>query len=100
MAVRTVTAAAVFTAAAAVYVAVLVRQERRLRREAVVQRLMAGCAHRDNEALREQLEGFRLRLGPLLAAPSVAGAGVVVDEYGSRSGCRDEQGSPMEGGSR
>jgi len=57
-----VSAVAVFTAAAVV-LAVLRGRERRLRREAVSERLMAGCASRDVVALREQVEGFRARLG-------------------------------------
>lgn len=71
MAVRCVVAAAVFTAA--VVVCVLVRRDRRLRRESVSQRLMAGCAHRDNAALAAQITAFEERLGPLLGAEEVAG---------------------------
>jgi hypothetical protein len=54
--------------AAAVVVCALVRRDRRLRREVVSQRLMAGCAHRDNAALVAQVEAFERRLGSLLGA--------------------------------
>ena len=60
--VLSVSAAAVLAAAVAVYAA-LCGRERRLRREVVSERLMAGCTSRDVVALREQLEGFRARLG-------------------------------------
>ena len=81
--VRTFSAAAVLTAAAAVYAGV--RRERaeraRLAREAASSRLMAGCAHRDNEALRNQLERFRRRLDVELAGRAVvAEADRVLDE--------------------
>lgn len=33
---------------------------------------MAGCVSRDNDALRAELEAFRLRLGPLVAEPAAA----------------------------
>ena len=71
MAVRSVVAAAVFTAA--VVVCALVRRDRRLRRSAVSERLMAGCAVRDNAALVAQVEAFERRLGPLLDVGEVAG---------------------------
>ncbi len=77
MVARTVSAAVAFAAAVAVYALVQAR-DRRLRREAVSQRLMAGCAARDNVALRGQLDVFRLRLSREVtpaAAPS-APAGV------------------------
>ena len=68
-------------AAAAVAVGVVRRREARLRREAVSERLMAGCASRDNEALRAQLAVFRLRLEREVARSSVLSvAGAVVDE--------------------
>ena len=72
MRVRTVTAAAVLTAAVAVYV--LVRRDRRSRGQAAAQRLMAGCTERDNVALRHQLEEFRRRLGEAVAQDEVAAA--------------------------
>ena len=75
-----VSAAAVLAAAVAVY-AVLRERDRRLRREAAAQRQMAGGAHRDTVALREQLEVFRRRLNPLLAQQAViAAAGLVLDD--------------------
>lgn len=71
MCVRTVSvsAAAVFAAAAAVYAGARREREARARlvREAASSRLMAGCAHRDNEALREQLKAFRRRMDLELA---------------------------------
>ena len=81
--VRTVSAAAVLTAAAAVYAGV--RRERGLRarlvRESASSRLMAGCAHRDNDALRVQLEGFRRRIELEVAGRQVvAEADRVLDE--------------------
>jgi hypothetical protein len=69
-----VSAVAVLTAAAVVY-AGLRGREARLRREAVSERLMAGCTSRDNAALREQLEGFRRRLDEELSG-SVGGVSV------------------------
>jgi hypothetical protein len=60
-----VTAVAVRSALAVAVVAaavVLVARDRRLRRESVSARLMAGCAHRDSAALAAQLEEFRLRV--------------------------------------
>jgi hypothetical protein len=88
---RTVSAAAVFTAAVVVY-GLLLRRERRLRREAVSQRLVAGCTARDVVALRDQLEVFRARVldgvpapaGPSSAAPFPAPvAGPVVAGVGT-----------------
>ena len=72
MCVRTVSTAAVFAAAVAVCAAV--RRERalrRLRREAVSERLMAGCQSRDNEALRDQLMAFRRRIDLEMAGRAV-----------------------------
>jgi len=71
--VRTVSAAAVFAAAVAVCAAVRREREvrRRLARESASARLMAGCAHRDNEALRRDLEVFRRRLNLELAGRQV-----------------------------
>ena len=40
-------------------------------RESASARLMAGCAHRDNDALRGQLEVFRRRLDLELAGRRV-----------------------------
>lgn len=78
-------AAAVLTAAVAVY-GLVVRRDRRLRREAVSERLVAGCAARDNAVLRGQVEVFRRRLAAAVAADAVvASAGVVVDDALSRS---------------
>ncbi|MEV5451538.1 hypothetical protein [Streptomyces sp. NPDC052535] len=70
----------VFTAAAAAFVVVR-RRESRWRREAVSERLMAGCAVRDSAALRSELDRFRRRLDVELAgAAVVSAAGAVVDE--------------------
>ncbi|MFK0288269.1 hypothetical protein ACIQVL_48530 [Streptomyces sp. NPDC090499] len=66
MAVRALSAVAVLAAAAVV--CVLVRRDRRLRRSAVSERLMAGCAHRDNVALSAQVDAFEQRLSPLVAS--------------------------------
>lgn len=69
-----------FTAAAAAFVVVR-RREARWRREAVSERLMAGCAMRDTAALRGELDRFRRRLDVELAgAGVVAAAAGVVDE--------------------
>ncbi|MFG2970883.1 hypothetical protein ACGFZS_47205 [Streptomyces sp. NPDC048288] len=76
---------AVAVLAAAAVLCVLVRRDRRLRRESVSHRLMAGCAHRDNAALAAQVERFERRLGPLLADDCVD---------------RFESGVPVEGGPR
>lgn len=81
--VRTFSAVAVLSAAAAAFVGV--RRERavraRLAREAASSRLMAGCAHRDSEALRVQLEGFRRRMQLEVAGRQVvAEADRVLDE--------------------
>jgi hypothetical protein len=67
MAVRSVSAAAVLTAAAVVVCVLVRRRDRRLRREAAVHRLVAGCAHRDNAVLLEQLDVLRRRLAEVLA---------------------------------
>lgn len=67
---RTLSAAAAFAAAVAVY-ALVCRDRRRLRREAVSQRLMAGCQSRDNDALRRELEAFRRRIDLELAGRAV-----------------------------
>jgi hypothetical protein len=66
--VLSVSAAAVFTAAVVFY-GLLRGRERRLRREAVSQRLVAGCTARDVVALRDQLEVFRVRLSQEVAPP-------------------------------
>jgi hypothetical protein len=99
VAVRSAPAVAVFAAAAVVLVWVS-RDRRRLRREAVASRLMAGCAHRDNAALVAQLEMFRRRLhqagaGPDLVPPSGGGGDLVADEDVHVSTLVDP---PMEGG--
>lgn len=65
-----------FTAAAALAAAVVVsavwhRRCRRLRREAVAERLMAGCALRDNAALAREVERFRRRMDAVLAQREV-----------------------------
>ncbi|WP_167343975.1 hypothetical protein [Streptomyces violaceorubidus] len=74
-------AAVVVLTAAAAAVVVVRRREARLRCRAVSAELMAGCAHRDSEALRVQLEGFRRRLDREIAEASVlSAAGLVVDE--------------------
>ncbi|MBZ6211595.1 hypothetical protein KVH31_34435 [Streptomyces olivaceus] len=76
-----VSAVAVLAAAAVAVVVVVRRREVRWRREAVSERLMAGCAVRDAETLRGELERFRSRLERELAgAAVVSAAGVVVDE--------------------
>lgn len=81
---RILSAAAALAAAVAVY-GLVVRRDRRLRREAVSQRLVAGCAARDNVVLRHQVEVFRRRLAHVVAADAVvASAGVVVDDALSR----------------
>jgi hypothetical protein len=72
MAVRSM-AVAVLAVAAVVIVAV--SRERRLRRESVSARLMAGCAHRDTAALAAQLEVFRRRV-----CTAAADDGPAVDE--------------------
>lgn len=94
--VRTLSAVAVLAAAA---VAVVVRRDRRrLKREAVAQQLMAGCAYRDNAALAQQLHDFRRRLEPVLARQQVeAAAGRIVDNALS---AYDPQSPPTEGGPR
>lgn len=79
---RSLTAAAAL--AAAVAVSALARQVLRRRRRArgrlAAQRLMAGCAARDNAALRVQMEVFRRRLGVEVArAEAVAEAEQTVD---------------------
>jgi hypothetical protein len=76
-----VSAVVALAAAAAVSLVAVRRREARLRCRAASAELMAGCAHRDGEALRVQLEGFRRRLDRELAAASVlSAAGLVVDE--------------------
>jgi hypothetical protein len=92
MAVRIIPAAAVLTAAVAVYALVRDRRLRRtLARERASHRLMAGCLSRD-------LEAFRRRISPLLAQQVVvSAAGPVVDDVLS---ARDPQVPPMEGGPR
>ena len=71
-----VSAAAVLTAAVVVWGLVRSR-ERRLRCEAVSERLMAGVAVRDSVALRGQLEVFRSRLEREVAGLG-SGSGPVV----------------------
>jgi hypothetical protein len=66
MAVRVSSAAAVFTAAVAVSLLVRARC-RRLRREAVAERLVAGRAFHDNDALCRELEALRCRVSPVLS---------------------------------
>lgn len=61
MCARTCWAAAVLAAAVAVY-ALVERDRRRLQRSVTAERLMAGCASRDSDALRTQLEVFRRRM--------------------------------------
>lgn len=99
MAVRTVTAAAAFAAAVAVYGLVQRRRARMLRREAAAQRLMAGCAWRDNAALHAELEVFRRRLAPLLAQQAVVAAAgrVVAEALAART---DRIDPSQEGGTR
>jgi hypothetical protein len=76
--VRTLSAVAAFAVAAVV---VLVRRGRRLQREAVAQRLMAGCALRDSAVLAVQLAECRGQLERAAARREVvAAAGLVVDE--------------------
>lgn len=66
---------AVAALAAAAVVSVLlhrhVGRRRRVRRELVAQRLMAGCVRRDNAALHAQVEVFRRRLDASLAEAAV-----------------------------
>ena len=58
---------------------------------------MAGCASRDNEALRRELDRFRLRLEREVARSSVLSvAGAVVDEALAASPTRIDPSS--EGG--
>lgn len=96
MAVRTTAlAAAVFTAAVAVYALAESRRVCGLRRELVRERashrLMTGCLVRD-------LEVFRCRLGQVVAQQAVvAAAGQVVAESLAHY---DETTPPMEGGTR
>lgn len=61
-------AAAVLAAVVAVCV-VWRERDRRLRRAAVSERLMAGRVYADNAALRCELDRFRRRLEPVLAPP-------------------------------
>ena len=84
-------AVAVLAVAAAVYVAAC--RERRLRRVAAAERLMAGCAHRDVAALAAQLEEFRRRL-PLPVPRTPA------EEAEEVLSTHDPIVPPMEGGSR
>jgi hypothetical protein len=99
MAVRSMKAAAAFAAAVAVYGLVLRRRARVVRCEAVSERLMAGCAWRDNAVLRRDLEVFRSRLTPLLAECAVvASARLVVDDVLEDPSDRIDP--PQEGGSR
>lgn len=95
MAVRTTTAAAVFTAAVVVYALVQSRRSRRLRRLLVRERathhLMTGCLVRD-------LDRFQHRLSQALVQDAVAAAaGRVLDEALST---HDHSTPPMEGGPR
>jgi anti-sigma factor ChrR (cupin superfamily) len=92
------TAAAALAAAVSVSVAVGVvacRRCRRLEREAVAQRLVAGCEARDNAALHAQLVALRYRLERESARDAVlAEADLVLDEVLARLTRID----PMEGG--
>jgi hypothetical protein len=92
--VRTLSAVAALAVAAAVF---LVRRDRRrLRRQLVVEQLMAGCAHRDNAALAQQLVEIHRRFEPVLAGRQVeAAAELVVDNALS---AYDSQIPPTEGG--
>jgi hypothetical protein len=96
MAVRTTaTAAAVLTAAVAVYALHVSCRNRRLRRllasERVSSRLMTGCLVRD-------LAEFRRRLGHAMAQQAVlAAAGLVLDDALS---AHDSTTPPTEGGPR
>jgi hypothetical protein len=91
------TAVAAFTVAAVVVWAAVRRRERRLRREAVSERLMAGRMCHDNAALVEELARFQRRVDPLLVREAVtAAAGVVVDEVADDAGFE----VPLEGGPR
>jgi hypothetical protein len=93
MAVRTATAAAVLTAAVAVYA--LARRDRRLRRqlarERASYRLMSGCLVRD-------LDTFRRRMHLVVAQQAVlAAAGLVLDDALAH---HDHSTPPTEGGPR
>jgi hypothetical protein len=95
LAVRTTTAAAVFTAAVVVYAVVQSCRARRLRRVLVRERashhLVAGCLARD-------LDRFQRRLDAVLVQDAVAAAaGRVLDEALS---AHDPRTPPMEGGPR
>ncbi|MFF7795630.1 hypothetical protein [Streptomyces sp. NPDC007991] len=97
--VRTLAAAAVLTVAAVAVYAVVRRREARLRREAVSERLMAGCVSRDNAALRVELDRFRRRIDPLLAQQAVmSAASLVLDEALPAPHTRIDP--PLEGGPR
>lgn len=93
MAVRTATAAAVFTAAVAVYA--LARRDRRIRRqlarERATHRLMSGCLVRD-------IEAFRSRMNHTVAQQAVlTAAGLVLDDALAH---HDHSTPPTEGGPR
>jgi hypothetical protein len=92
VAVRSVSAVAVIAAAV---VLVWVSRDRRLRRQAAAQRLMAGCAHRDVAALSAQVEEFRQRLVVVAEPPPCENAGPPAREDVMTSARIDP---PMEGG--
>ncbi len=81
---------AVAVVAVAAVVCVAVCRDRRLRRVAVAERLVAGRAHRDVAALAGLVEEFRGRL-PLPVARSAEEDDLSIHESVS---------PPMEGGSR
>lgn len=68
---RSFTAAAALAAAVAVSVVVVRRRCRRLRREAVAERLMAVRMCEDNAALSREVERFRRRMDVVLAQREV-----------------------------
>lgn len=94
---RTLYAAAVLAAAVAVY-AVWRERDRRLRRAAVSERLMAGRVQADNAALRHELDRFRRRIEPVLAQPEpVVPAAEVPGDALAHS---ESISAPLEGGPR
>lgn len=98
MTARTVQAAAVL--AAAVVVCGLVQQEarcRRARREAVAERLMAGCVVRNRAVLLADVDAFRRRLGLLLEREAVLASADAVLEDALASWARIDP--TVEGGS-
>ncbi|QKW31436.1 hypothetical protein HUT11_35320 (plasmid) [Streptomyces seoulensis] len=98
MTARTVQAAAVLAAAVAVCGLVQEARCRRARREAVAERLMAGCVLRDQSVLLADVEAFRRRLMPLLAQEAVlASADAVLEDALAVGGMRIDP--TVEGGS-